>query len=111
MNPLAVSQAAKAIKSYLVREYAGIDQAKDVLTWNAKDVAYYGWGSADGQVCWEGGPYDWPQIVSNAIYEGDIKLPDGVFVEPFNSFITSLYKDPGNGNLTKAYFDAKETAA
>ncbi len=107
-NPLAVSQAAKAIKSYLLAEY-GTGFEKEVLTWNAKDVVTYGWGTADGQVCWEGGDYDWPMKVSEAIYTGDLKLPGGVFVEPYNGFIVSIYKDAGRGNVTAA--SAKEASA
>lgn len=79
--------AARKVAAYLTKTYG-----EGALVWGRDDVTYYGWGNADAQVCWEGGPYDWPTLVSEAIFAGKLDLP-GVFIEPRNSFILSFYRD------------------
>jgi hypothetical protein len=84
-------QAAKRVKKYLEQTY-GADA--NCLVWTKAQVKEYGWGSgsADAQVCWEGGPYEWSVGISEAIYTGALDVP-GVHCEAQNGFILNLYKE------------------
>jgi len=44
-------------------------------------------------IAFEGGPYCWPQVFSDAIYAKEVALPAGIWMEAINSCTVGLYRE------------------
>lgn len=95
---LTPGQARERIRAYLIRKYdlRGSEYARreaaEIALWNQKEATAHGWygENSKGQVCWEGGPYEWAYELTEDFSEGKLELP-GYWLECATSFIVTLY--------------------
>lgn len=80
-------QAARKIQKWLVAQYGDGSVVWD--TAHARERS-----PADAPcVAWEGGPFDWPILVSEAIRAGKIKMPSTILAEPVNGWLLAFYRN------------------
>jgi hypothetical protein len=93
---ITATQARARIRSYLIKKYhVDARDRNEIAVWGhdkARELNWYydGPSRAGGQVCWEGGPYEWAYNLTDDFANGKLELP-GWWLECATSFIVTLY--------------------